>query len=178
MRGYGIRRRHSVGIAYFMTDYSLDRGLMKFIGYLRQTAPFSVLIVILLTGVSAGQNEVSIRFEKGMVSADIRKVSLSRVLEVIREEKGIWLETGFLKDESLLDEQISLQFQDVPVQDGLERILSGINHCLVFEKGSIAGVMLFGKADGSSTYRQRRSITRRRQPLRRSPSRGRSNRLR
>ena len=130
------------------------------------------LAMSLPAGHAEDQSDVSIRFDRGTVSADIRQASLSTVLKAIREEKGIWLETGFLKDESLLDERISLKFQDIPVKDGLERILSGINHCLVFEEGGIAGVMLFGKAgNGGGSYRQRRTVTRPRQPLRRSPTR-------
>lgn len=150
---------------------------MKLRRHLIQALPLSALILFLLTGMALGQNELSIRFEKNVVSADIREASLSVVLEAIRTEKGIWLETGFLKDDSLLDEQISLKFEEVSIQDGLERILSGVNHCLVFEAGSIAGVMLFGKTGDTGSYRQRRSITRR-QPVRRSPSRRRSTRLR
>jgi len=132
--------------------------------------PVSFFVLLLMTGVTLGQNDVSIRFEGDRVSATVRKASLSSVLNTIREERGIWLETGFLKNESLLDEQISVTFEDIAVKDGLERILSGINHCLVFEQGSIAGIMLFGKTSNTGN-RQRRPVTRRRRPLRRSPSR-------
>ena len=136
----------------------------------------SLLFVMALAGLAQGQNGISIDFDRGTVSAEIRETPLSTVLERIGKEKGIWLETGFLKDESLLKEEISLEFEDIPIKEGLERILSGINHCLVFERGSVAGVMLFGRAGNAGGQRGRRTITRQRPPLRRSPSRSRSSR--
>lgn len=134
----------------------------------------SLLFVMTLAGLAQGQNQISIDFDQGRVSAEIRETPLSAVLKRIGEEKGIWLETGFLKDESLLKEEISLEFADIPIKEGLERILSGINHCLVFERGSIAGVMLFGRTGYTDGQRRRRTTSWRRPPLRRPPSRSRS----
>jgi hypothetical protein len=92
------------------------------------------------------QGALRLDFKEGTVSADIDSKPLRAVLDVITKQRGIRFETRKGAD-FLLNEQISVQFEKLPVQDAIARILAGINHCLVFRGDSIFRVMLFGKVE-------------------------------
>jgi len=91
----------------------------------------------------AGAQKATVQFKGVTMSATLSNVSLQAVLEGIEKEHGIWFET----DVPLTGEKISLQFEDLPVEKGLKRILAGMNHILVFDakKGDVVGVVIFGK---------------------------------
>jgi hypothetical protein len=123
-------------------------------------------ILLFLTSVSAESQEgtVNLNFERDTLSADIEQAPLGAVLDRIREEEGIWYQT-WLKGESTLKEEVSVQFRRLPIKDGLERILSDVNHSLVLEGSGVVGVMLFGKVSEtprSSPSRSTRPAIRRR----------------
>jgi hypothetical protein len=94
-------------------------------------------------------------FKGRTLSAEIDGTPLRTVLDAIRRKKGIRYQAkkgaGFL-----LNEQISVRFKELSMQDAMERILAGMNHCLVFRGDSIYRVMLFGKAKTKSYTRSRR----------------------
>jgi hypothetical protein len=119
---------------------------------------FVGLPVLFLIPVSAQTQEgkVKLNFEKQTLSANIEQAPLRAVLNRIKDKAGIWYTTWF-KGESTLNEKVSVQFRRLPIKDGLERILSDVNHSLVLEGPGVVGVMLFGKQD-----RTRRSSPRRR----------------
>ena len=91
---------------------------------------------------SAGKGEVDVKFEGQILSAELQGVSLKVILEKLNREKGIW----FKGDESLLEEKVSVRFKDLPLQEGLRRILSCINHILVFDQDKrLVGLFILGK---------------------------------
>ena len=103
---------------------------------------------------------LSLTFERKVVSADIKGIPLRTVLNEIKERRGVWYDTGSLKDPSILNETISVHFEELPLQEGLQRILLGVNHVILFQGRSIDGVMLFGKPGKKRTFRGRRRIPR------------------
>lgn len=117
------------------------------------------LLLSLYSTVCPQDTKLYLDFKKQRLSASIKNTPLKAVLDEIKDEKNIWFETGFMRDSSLLDDDISVQFRNLRVQNGLERILSGINHSLIFKGNNVVGVMLFGKP-GKRTYRGRRTIRR------------------
>lgn len=119
-----------------------------------------VLFFSLSTLTLAQGGRIYLDFRNQTLSANIEDAPLRDVLTRIKKKKGIWFK-ACLKGESSLDEKVSLRFRNLPIQSGLERILSGMNHCLFFEKRRVMGVMLFGKP-GKRTYKGRRRSVRRR----------------
>jgi hypothetical protein len=91
---------------------------------------------------SSGREEIGLKFKGQIMSAELQGVSLRLILEKLKGEKGIWSKG----DESLLDDKVSIRFKDLPLEEGLRRILSDFNHVLVFdrEKG-LVGLFVFGK---------------------------------
>jgi len=102
---------------------------------------------------------LSLTFEGEVLSADIKGIPLKTVLEAIKERRGVWYDTGPLKDPSILNETISVHFEGLPLQDGLRRILLGVNHVILFQGRNVDGVMLFGKPE-KRRFRGRRRVSR------------------
>ncbi|MBN1840757.1 MAG: hypothetical protein JW883_00540 [Deltaproteobacteria bacterium] len=130
----------------------------------------SFLIFSIYATAYPQQRRLYLNFKKQRLSANIKNTPLGAVLDKIKDKKDIWFETGFMRDSSLLDNDISVQFRNLPIQDGLERILSGINHSLMFKGNSVVGVMLLGRP-GKRTYRGRGQTTRPRRTTRGRASR-------
>jgi hypothetical protein len=120
-----------------------------------------VLFFSLSTLILAQGGRIYLDFRNQTLSANIEDAPLRDVLTRIKKKKGIWFK-ACLKGESSLDEKVSLRFRNLPIQSGLERILSGMNHCLFFEKRRVMGVMLFGKPAKRTYKGRRRSVRRRR----------------
>ena len=96
------------------------------------------------SSASSGKEEIGLEFKGQIMSAELQGVSLRMVLEKLKRERGIW----FTGDESALEENISVQFDDLPLDEGLRRILSNINHALVFDRGrGLVGLFILGKKD-------------------------------
>jgi hypothetical protein len=124
---------------------------------------FSVLVCCYST-VYAQDTRLDLDFKKRKLTARIKNTPLKAVLKEIKEEKDIWFDAGYMRDKSLLNKDVSVRFSDVNIDEGLDRILSGINHSLLFRGNKVVGVMLLGKPS-TKTYRRRR--TTRRRPVRR-----------
>jgi hypothetical protein len=114
---------------------------------------------------AAQEGEISLDFKGKTCSANVDQVPLRQVLDTIKKKRGIWYK-AWSTSQPALDEEISVHFEGLPIKEGMERLLSDVNHTLVFEGSSLVGVMIFGKppASGYSGRPQRR-------PSRQSPRR-------
>ena len=108
------------------------------------------------------KRETSICGSRSTLTARIEDAPLETVLDRIKEERDIWFKVW--SGGSLEGEKISVTFSELSIQDGLERILSSMNHSLFFDETGVVGVMLLGKAD--KTGRSRTTPTPRRTPQR------------
>jgi hypothetical protein len=91
-----------------------------------------------------GTGEIDLEFRGQIMSAELQGVPLRLILEKLRREKGIW----FKGDESVLEETVSIRFENLPLEEGLRRILSGISHVLLFDQEKRpVGLVVFGKKE-------------------------------
>ena len=91
---------------------------------------------------------VDIKFPGDKISADLKEISLSSILAMIEQERGIW----FKGDASSLNEKVNVAFADSSLQDGLKRILWVLNYSLVFDSQKrLKGVFIRGKSVHGST---------------------------
>lgn len=91
-------------------------------------------------------NRPEVVVENGMMSVDLKDALLGKVLKDIATQSKI----KFTVNESLLREKLSVKFKDLPLQEGLERILASMSYCLVFDQdGTLAEVTLIGKGKTS-----------------------------
>lgn len=91
--------------------------------------------------VFSGNRDIDLQFRGQIMSAELQAVPLRLILEKLQREKGIW----FKGDESVLEKPVSIWFKDLPLQEGLRRILSGFDHVLLFEEDrGLVGLFLLG----------------------------------
>jgi hypothetical protein len=82
-----------------------------------------------------------VSFKDGLLSVNLKETSLLDVARNIEKQSGVW----FRGDEALFQEKISVAFNDLPLEEGLKRILANLNYSLMFDnKNTVAGVMVMG----------------------------------
>jgi hypothetical protein len=84
----------------------------------------------------------------GALSVSLKDHSLLEVARDIEKQSGVW----FRGDETLFQEKISVTFNDLPLEEGLKRILANLNYSLMFDaKNKVAGVMVMGEGTPAGT---------------------------
>jgi hypothetical protein len=127
---------------------------------------FSAVLCIATTVLPARSAAVHLDVDGDIVSADIQDVSLKRVIKQIEEETGIWFRLMISENAPVLSEDISIRFEEEPLEEGLDRILRPVNHSLVFDtQNNVIGVFLFGKP-GRRGHRRSTRPVRRNYPVR------------
>jgi len=129
----------------------------------------SLLVFLSSDLIMATEGYIDLAFGNRTLSANIREAPLRAVIGEIKKEGirfRIWLKRGKVS----LDEKVSMQFKDLPIRDGLKRILSTMNHSLIFDNhGKLLGVFLPGKPARARGRPRRRGIAPRRRTPRRPP---------
>jgi hypothetical protein len=132
--------------------------------------PLLWVFILFLFGyrsASAEPRRIDLDFVNQTFSATISSAPLRTVIAQIEEEEGVWFKLWLRGEDSLLDEKVSVQFKNLSVKEGLERIFSPLNHCLVFDQdGKLSGVVLFGKPEPRRDWSRRRRVLPRRTPSR------------
>ena len=104
------------------------------------------LMVSYLLGLFLCQNGLcaeAVRVKDGFLSVNLKETSLLEVARDIEKQSGVW----FRGDETLFQEKISVTFNDLPIEEGLKRILTNLNYSLMFDKkNKVAGVMVMGES--------------------------------
>ena len=121
-----------------------EMGMAKKIGVLSALITMGVIFCCLFN-TSAGAESISLDFQGATFTASLDEAPLRNVFEKVQQETGIW----FNAPESLLDERVSVQFENLSVQEGLKRILHTMNHSFLFDQdNNLIGAFVFGKANG------------------------------
>ena len=121
----------------------------KELGMVKKTTVFPALTIIwvisyFLFSVPAGAENISMYFQEANITASLEEAPLKNIFEKVQKETGIW----FRAPESLLDERVSVQFENLSIQEGLKRILRTMNHSFLFDQdNNLIGVFIFGKAN-------------------------------
>jgi hypothetical protein len=108
-----------------------------------------------------------VAYDQGLLSVSLENAELEEVLEVIGEKTGISIQSP--ED---LNKSITINFDRVPLEEGLYRILRGINHVLIFSpseketgKETVSGVyILSDQITGKRAPGITRSVPRRTRP--------------
>jgi hypothetical protein len=116
---------------------------------------------ILTTPPALWAQRVSV--QKGLLSVDLREAPLISVARDIERQSSI----SFKGDESILEERITVAFEDLPMEQGIKRILSTLNYSLLFDsQGEISEIIIM--SEGSSPAGSQPQL--RRAPVRSAPS--------
>ena len=108
---------------------------------------FSLMACLYSYGAAeANSSGTDLNIEKGHISAELTNAPVLVLVRQIESQGGIWFKA--LAD--LAGEKVSVRFADIPLDEGLKRILRGMNHSLVYgADGRIAGVYILGKGGKS-----------------------------
>lgn len=110
----------------------------------KSTMTLSLLTIVVLVSTTLLHAETSmiIYLEDGLISADIKNVSINKILKYIQDHNGLWVRG----DATLLNQKVSSNFEKIPLNEGLKRILSAFNHAMIFDaNGRLQGVVLIEK---------------------------------
>jgi hypothetical protein len=131
----GLRRFYLTMGNYFMHSVKNHVNIICMNRHL--PAFFLLLSALLIMPPPLWAQRVSI--QKGLLSVDLREAPLISVAREIETQSGI----SFKGDESLLEERISLAFEDLPMEKGIKRILSTLNYSFLFDsQGEISEVII------------------------------------
>ena len=103
-----------------------------------------LIACLLLVPIFAMAERVTI--QNGRMSVDLQEASLVGVAKDIEKQAGI----SFKGDESLLEEKVSVSFKDLPIEEGIKRILANMNYSLMFDnQGQVSEVMIMSEGSGA-----------------------------
>ena len=83
-----------------------------------------------LPPTAASGEDIDLTIHGEVLSARLRGIPLKIILEKLERERGTW----FRGNTSFLDEAITVQFTDLPLEEGLIRILASMNYRAVFDR--------------------------------------------
>ncbi len=108
------------------------------------------IMFLLSPSLAPGQDqgrELHIEYNRGLLTLSVEDVNLKHVLTAVAEETGI--SVWYLKD---FEKPITTDFNDLPLQQGLRRILRGMNYALIYSpstekkrEGVPSGVFVLSK---------------------------------
>jgi hypothetical protein len=113
----------------------------------KRTMPFHCGFLVILSSLSLlcfmpAQAADLVSVKGGLLTVNLKETSLLEVARDIEKQSGVW----FRGDETLFQEKISVTFNDLPLEEGLKRILANLNYSLMFDtKNKVAGVMVMGE---------------------------------
>ena len=104
-----------------------------------------LLCVPVYSLVHAEGGKIDLTFKDERISAKIEEGSLRDIARRLKAEKRIRI-TG---KESLMDEQVSVEFKNLSAVESLKRILFKMSYTLIFDQdGKVIEAMVFGKIEG------------------------------
>ncbi|MFC1862694.1 hypothetical protein ACFL1Z_01915 [Thermodesulfobacteriota bacterium] len=81
----------------------------------------------------------SLQMNKDSISADLNNVPLNQILQHISKQTNIW----FQVNNALLNEKVTIEFSELPIEEGLKRILTNLNYSMSYDaKGRLTGLII------------------------------------
>ena len=113
-----------------------------------QCGLWTVLSALTLFLFTSAQAADLVSLKQGLLSVNLKDTALLEVAKDIEKQSGVW----FRGDETLFQEKISVTFNNLPLEDGLKRILANLNYSILFDaRNKITGVMVMGEGEPAAT---------------------------
>lgn len=105
--------------------------------------------------VMQGSTHKKIQITNGMISVNLKDIALEKVVTQIEKQGNLWVRG----DESLFEDSISVQFEDLSLEAGLKRIFASMNYSLIFDQDSkLEGIILIGRQKPGRSQTKRGSV--------------------
>ena len=113
-------------------------------------ASLVILPLVVLSGIGLASNgsvaSPNVAIVGDRISVQAMGVPLGELLEAIEQETGIQFEV----DEGILEEKIFVDLADLPLSEGIKKIIPSLNHAIVYgPSGKIRRVVLIGQGKPS-----------------------------
>lgn len=93
---------------------------------------------------STGFGQVNISFQGNSMSASIHDTSLSEILAIVQDKKGIW----YKSNESILASKVTIDIDGLSLEKGLKKILNRFNHAFIYDGfKTLEGIVLLDEGD-------------------------------
>ena len=117
--------------------------MVKIITGYQALAAVAVISCCLISPFAVAEN-ISLNLKESSCSAFLEEVPLRIVIEKVRQETGIWVKAP----ESVLDERVSVQFENLSILECLKRIFRQMNYSFLLDQDNILiGAFVFAKAN-------------------------------
>jgi len=106
------------------------------------------LVVLVLFCLSAYARSNRVQVDQNHITVDVAAMSLEDILEVVANATGV----QFIVDRELAGKRITMEFERLPLSDGIKKILFSVNHAtLEDDSGRLHKVFVFGSGTEALT---------------------------
>jgi len=106
------------------------------------------LVVLVVFCVSAHARSNRVQVDQNQITVDVAAMSLEDILEVVANATGV----QFIVDRELAGKRITMEFDRLPLSDGIKKILFSVNHAtLEDDSGRLHKVFVFGSGTEALT---------------------------
>ena len=100
-----------------------------------------IVVLVFLFCVSAYAKSNRVQVDPNHITVDVAAMALEDILEVVANATGV----QFIIDQELASKQITMEFNRLPLSEGVKKILSSLNHAtLEDDSGKLRKVFIFG----------------------------------
>ncbi|MBW1819682.1 MAG: hypothetical protein JRJ60_21290 [Deltaproteobacteria bacterium] len=98
-----------------------------------------VLILLIFAPAAVCGETIDLKLNGDSLSAKIEDAPIKQIVQKLQAKKTIWVKGT----ENLPETNLSVEFEGLDFREGLERILSSLNYCLIYgTEGKLAGVII------------------------------------
>lgn len=127
-----------------------------------------VLLILLSCPATARCETIKLRVEGDSLTAKFEDAPVKQIVQEIQEKKTIWVKGT----ENLPETSLSMEFEDLPFREGLERILSSTNYCLIYgQGGNLDGVIILSNPSAKTDTSRKAGTSSREKTTKRSSRR-------
>lgn len=102
-----------------------------------------MLLFLITEGTFINQVRGQELTEEPNISIEIQDQPLGEVLDIISQDTGY----TFNVSRQWKDYSVNASIQSMPLNKGLNRILAGLNHVIIYESEKIVNILVYGKAN-------------------------------
>jgi hypothetical protein len=138
-------------VPLFAGNKKMDLKTLK-AGFFGGLIAYSVFCILVYPNAFCAE---AVSVKDGLLSVNITDTSLLEVARAIEKRSGVW----FRGDETLFQEKISVTFNDLPLEEGLKRVLTNLSFSLMFDnEHKVTGVMVMGESKSAEPQPSRPGV--------------------
>jgi hypothetical protein len=108
-----------------------------------------VVFVVVFSCASGHARSNRVQVDQNQITVHVDGIALEDILETVANSTGV----QFIVDQELAKKRITLEFDRLPLADGIKKILFSVNHAILEDdSGKLWKVFVFGQGTDSLTF--------------------------